>query len=123
MIMIADKIKERLKRMGLSVNAAAKRCGISQASLWAIVHRGANPSAKTLRGISQGLNIPIEELLQEPEPVYPNVEKIMKDPTARASFEKMLVKWSQLPPEAKKSVDDYIAFVLEQSKEMEGGGK
>jgi len=28
----------------------------------------------------------------------------------------MMVKWAQLSPEAKQSVDDYIAFVLEQNK-------
>ena len=107
-----------MKELGLkSIREAAGRCALTTQTLWSVVKgHTKNPSIDVIKKIAAGLRIPIEELTKEPEPTYPHVEMIMKDPTARASFEKMMVKWSQLPEEAKKSVDEYIAFVLEQNK-------
>lgn len=117
--MIGDIIRGKMKDLGLrSIREAAGKCELTSTTLWNLVTgRTKNPSIDTLQKVVKGLRFSsIEELTKEPEPTYPHVEMIMKDPTARASFEKMMVKWSQLPEEAKKSVDEYIAFVLEQNK-------
>lgn len=114
--MIGENIKQKLKEKRMHVSELSQRVGIPASTIYSYLSNVRMPSADALKKIAEGLHTTADDLLKEPEPSYPNVEKIMSDPTARASFEKMMVKWSQLPEEAKKSVDEYIAFVLEQNK-------
>lgn len=46
---------------------------------------------------------------------YPNVSRMATDPNSRFSWD-LPIPFSALPPEAKKSIDDYLGVVFEQNK-------
>lgn len=106
--MLSKKIENRIKEKGLTVNSAAKKCGMSHATLWNIINKRRNPSLKIVKKISDGLNIPIEELVQEES----DFEAVMSDPELKIMFEKV----GKLSPQARKSILDFINFAYEQEK-------
>lgn len=66
--MIGGKIKEILKRRGLTIREGAEKCGFPFATFYSYVSGMRTPPVTALKKLSVGLKVPIEELLQEPEP-------------------------------------------------------
>jgi transcriptional regulator with XRE-family HTH domain len=106
--MLSQKIEKRIQEIGLTVNSAAKKCGLSHATLWNIIKKRRNPSLKIVKQISDGLSISIEELVKDED----DFTEIMSDPELKIMFEKV----GKLSPQARKSIIEFINYAYDQEK-------
>jgi transcriptional regulator with XRE-family HTH domain len=104
--MLSDKIKQRIKELGLTIPKAAERCGVPQSTLYSYVNEQRTPTITILKKISSGLGIPIEELVRDEK----EFEDMMCDPDLKIMFEKV----GRLSPQARKSIIDFMNYVYEQ---------
>ena len=60
-----ERIKEEMKKRGMSQNKLAKAAQISQSGLSSILNGDSSPKENTIRAIADALNIPLSELMED----------------------------------------------------------
>jgi transcriptional regulator with XRE-family HTH domain len=66
---LAERLRILRARKGLTLTEASERIGITRHTLRSLERGGQDPHYPTLRKISEGYDVPVEELLGEPLPL------------------------------------------------------
>ena len=89
----SEKIKERLKKLGLSQNALAKKAGLSQSGLSTILSGKAKPREDSMEAIAKALGCTVADLYDETETetitedAWDIRERLRRDPDMRMLFD------------------------------------
>lgn len=62
---VITRIKDEMKKRGISQNKLAKTAQISQSGLSSILNESVSPKESTLQAIAAALNIPLSELMDD----------------------------------------------------------
>jgi transcriptional regulator with XRE-family HTH domain len=88
---IGERIKQEMKKRGISQNKLAKAAQISQSGLSSIISGASSPKENTLQAIAAALNISVSELIGYPQPpaedeAWAIRERLRRDPAYRLLF-------------------------------------
>ena len=90
---VSDRIKEEMKKKGISQNRLAKLAQISQSGLSSIINGASSPKENTLQAIACALQIPVSVLMDEqgePDAIEDEAfairERLRRDPSYRMLF-------------------------------------
>ena len=90
---VNDRIKEEMKKKGISQNKLAKMAQISQSGLSSIISGASSPKENTLQAIACALQIPVSTLMDEPQTTedidseaWAIRERLRRDPSYRLLF-------------------------------------
>jgi transcriptional regulator with XRE-family HTH domain len=81
---VVDRIKEEMIKKGFSQNKLAKAAQMSQSGLSSILNGNVSPKENTLQAIALALNVPLSELIDEPQ----HISTDPWDPEEMAAAEK-----------------------------------
>lgn len=100
MASLGEKLRERRKAMGLTLDSLAERVGSSKSYIWELENRPSpNPSAEKLAAIAKELNAPVEYFLDTAEAA----------PTPEQRDDAFFRKFRNLPEEDK----DQLRAIME----------
>jgi transcriptional regulator with XRE-family HTH domain len=68
-VSIGDNVRRIREERGLTQTEIARRCEVAQPSIWGLEHGEFNPSSPLLVKLAKALDVPIEDLLEEPVPL------------------------------------------------------
>lgn len=114
--MIGENIKRKLKERGVSIAELSRRSGVPAPTLYTYTGNTRMPSARALKKIADGLNTTVDELLKEPEPVYPATDELRRNPSARFVFDKGDF-YDSLNPAGKRMLEAFLRALKEGDKE------
>jgi len=90
---VGERIKEEMKKLGMSQNKLAKAAQISQSGLSSILSGAVSPKENTLQAIAAALHIPVSELMGESpsadvlqDEALAIRERLRRDPSYRLLF-------------------------------------
>jgi transcriptional regulator with XRE-family HTH domain len=89
---IGERIKQEMKKRGISQNRLAKAAQISQSGLSSIISGASSPKENTLQAIATALNISVPELIGNPQfpadkdEAWAIRERLRRDPAYRLLF-------------------------------------
>ena len=90
---IGERIKQEMKKRGISQNRLAKAAQISQSGLSSIISGASSPKENTLQAIAAALNISVPELIGNPQlpadqdDAWAIRERLRRDPAYRLLFD------------------------------------
>lgn len=108
--MIGENIRQKLKEKKVSTAELSRKAGIPVSTLYCYVNNTRMPSAGALKKIADALNTTVDELLKEPEPVYPATDELRRNPTAGFVFDKGDF-YDKLNPEGKKLLEGILQML------------
>jgi len=116
--MIGENIRQKLKEKKVSTAELSRKAGIPVSTLYCYVNNTRMPSAGALKKIADSFNTTVDELLKEPQPLYPSTDEFRNAPGADAMFIKNGF-YDRMTPEDKEMLES----VLQNIKKRYVGGK
>ena len=105
--MIGENIKRKLKERRMHVSELSKKTGIPASTLYSYTGNIGTPSAVAIKKIADALNTTTDELLKEPETIYPITDEFRGAPGADAMFVKDGF-YDRMTPEDKKMLETFL---------------
>jgi transcriptional regulator with XRE-family HTH domain len=113
--MIGENIKQKAKEKRITIAELSRKAKVPAPTLYTYTNNTRMPSAGNLKKIADALNATTDELLKEPEPVYPATAELRRNPTAGFVFNKDDF-YDRLNPEGKKMLEAILQTLKQQYK-------
>jgi transcriptional regulator with XRE-family HTH domain len=114
---LASFLREECARRGLSWRAASLGAGLGATSVYGIIHGVSVPEPETLRKLAAYFGVTDQFLMELAGHLTPAPRSGEQD-IARA----LRSHYRDLPPEAVREIEDFIAFIYHKYRREESGG-
>lgn len=114
---LASFLGEECARRGLSWRAASLGAGLGATSVYGIIRGVSVPEPETLRKLAAFFGVSDQYLMELAGHLTPNQRDDEQD-IGRA----LRSRYRDLPPDALREIEDFIAFIYQKYRREDGGG-